>query len=162
MSEAAMKRHSQSGFTLIELMVVVAIIAVLAAVAIPAYVGYATRAKVSEIVLAISSCRTMITDVYLSGLSTPGANAWGCEKSVASAKYVGAISTNADGVVTVQAIGTGNTDVDGKSIVLTPYRTDSTKMVATDVGKGVFKWICGPGSPGVSINFLPATCRGLG
>ncbi len=160
MSGIPVNHRFQAGFTLIELMVVVTIIAVLAAVAIPAYLGYTTRAKVSEIVLAISSCRTTISDVYLAGMSTPGANAWGCEASAASGKYVGAISTDDDGVVTVIAIGTGNADVDGKSIVMTPYKTDTIKMTAADTGRAMFKWVCGPGPSGVSLNYLPASCRG--
>ena len=61
-----MKRHLQQGFTLIELMIVVAIIGILAAVALPAYQDYTKRAKMSEVVLAASACRTTITEVYQS------------------------------------------------------------------------------------------------
>ena len=57
-----MKRSIQKGFTLIELMIVVAIIGILAAVALPAYQDYTVRAKVSEVVLAASSCRTAISE----------------------------------------------------------------------------------------------------
>ena len=57
-----MKRTLQKGFTLIELMIVVAIIGILAAVALPAYQDYTVRARVSEVILAASSCRTSITE----------------------------------------------------------------------------------------------------
>src|SRR5688500_19752259 len=71
----------QQGFTLIELMIVVAIIGILAAVALPAYQDYTIRAKMSEVILAMSACRTSITEVYQSGGSLPGVNGWGCEVS---------------------------------------------------------------------------------
>ena len=60
-------RQLQKGFTLIELMIVVAIIGILAAVALPAYQDYTIRAKLSEVMLALSACRTSITEVYQSG-----------------------------------------------------------------------------------------------
>src|SRR5690349_6057213 len=65
--EVSMKRQLQQGFTLIELMIVVAIIGILAAVALPAYQDYTKRAKMSEVILAASACRTTITEVYQSG-----------------------------------------------------------------------------------------------
>ena len=71
-------KRIQQGFTLIELMIVVAIIGILAAVALPAYQDYTIRAKMSEVILAMSACRTSITEVYQSGGSGGGvANGWG-------------------------------------------------------------------------------------
>src|SRR5205814_3323735 len=65
-----MKRSIQQGFTLIELMIVVATIGILAAVALPAYQDYTVRAKVSEIVLAASSCRTGISETVQNSNTT--------------------------------------------------------------------------------------------
>src|SRR6478736_8311088 len=95
----SMSRQLQQGFTLIELMIVVAIIGILAAVALPAYQDYTKRAKMSEVVLAASACRTTITEVYQTGNSAPLANGWGCESSTQVSKYVKLIQTDDDGKI---------------------------------------------------------------
>src|SRR5260370_42459313 len=71
-------RTIQKGFTLIELMIVVAIIGILAAVALPAYQDYTVRAKMSEVILAASACRTSITEIYQPGGTPPPPHGWGC------------------------------------------------------------------------------------
>ncbi|HSW20322.1 MAG TPA: pilin, partial [Ramlibacter sp.] len=143
-----MNRRVQAGFTLIELMIVVAIIGILAAVALPAYQDYTKRAKVSEVVLAASSCRTGITEVYQTASNTTiGAGNWGCESTTQLSKYVASVGTDDNGVVTVTATGFSDTLIDTKAIILTPYHTDSVvKTVATTghLGSPVFKWTCAP------------------
>jgi type IV pilus assembly protein PilA len=143
---------------------VVAIIGILAAVALPAYQDYTKRAKMSEVVLAASACRTTITEVYQTGsITNPGANKWGCESSSATSKYVKSVQTGVNGEITVQAQGFNDAaNIDDKYVTLVPYKDDSTAMSSTnDIGKPVFKWVCG-GAPGTTINakYLPGSCRG--
>jgi type IV pilus assembly protein PilA len=152
-------RYVQKGFTLIELMIVVAIIGILAAVALPAYQDYTVRAKMSEVILAMSACRTSITEVYQTGGTAPLANSWGCEQNVSS-KYVESLATDANGVVTAK-VRNVSTDVNGTFVTLTPLANATTTANATtNMGSGLYGWLCGSTGTTLNTKYLPGSCRG--
>ena len=156
-----MKRRVQAGFTLIELMIVVAIIGILAAVALPAYQQYTKKAKMSEVILAASACRTTITEVYqsMNASAVPGINGWGCESTSQSSKYVSSVTTSADGVITAIATGFNDSDIDTKGITMTPISsTGSAMAVPTNAGQQIASWKC-VGNNATILKYLPGSCK---
>ncbi|HJT60527.1 MAG TPA: pilin [Burkholderiales bacterium] len=155
----------QKGFTLIELMIVVAIIGILAAVALPAYQDYTIRAKMSEVILAMSSCRTSITEVYQSGGTAPVANGWGCEITTASqqTKYVAAVTTDLNGKISATVRNISSV-VDNSIVTLLPLSTATAPAVYTaNQSQTLFGWRCGlpaDSATPVSVKYLPGSCRG--
>ena len=167
-----MKRTMQQGFTLIELMIVVAIIGILAAVALPAYQDYTARAKVSEVVLAASTCRSAVTEASQTGFSANAvANGFGCgetgQNDPAPSQYVKAITTTANGEIVVEAQNISQLGTTKTKLKFTPYSDAglTTPSAAADFNRSSLKpvrgWKCesNGGNDGIEAKYLPASCR---
>nr|WP_101123946.1 pilin [Neisseria meningitidis] len=155
----------QKGFTLIELMIVIAIVGILAAVALPAYQDYTARAQVSEAILLAEGQKSAVTEYYLNHGKWPGNNssAGVASSSTIKGKYVQKVEVN-NGVVTATMLSSGvNNEIKGKKLSLWAKRQD-----------GSVKWFCGQpvtrdanntdvaaanGTDNINTKHLPSTCR---
>ncbi len=141
----------QQGFTLIELMIVVAIIAILAAIALPAYQDYVARAQVSEAMTLSSGAKTAVTEYYADKGAFPTTNG---EAGLASAgsingKYVASVTVGDGGGITALLKGSGSVSakVAGKTFILTP-----------DDAGGSITWDCKTNGS-IDAKYRPSSCR---
>ena len=142
-----MLRTMQKGFTLIELMIVVAIIGILAAVALPAYQDYMTRARVSEVVLAASSARTTISETAASLNKLPPVAS--VSLSSQTSDFVSSVAWNGTAIT-----ATSSADTKLPASARTKTITLTGKYVTTT---GQVTWVCAPGT--MPSKFLPASCK---
>ena len=145
-----------------QLMIVVAIIGILAAVALPAYQDYTVKAKISEVVLAASSCRTTVTEAVQSSPAIDVSAVLPTVCAFTPTKYVASGAVNANGKITVtaQAISQLGTNT---ALTLVPIQTGTTELVGTtDGGKTIAGWRCGLAADGTTIpaKYLPGSCQG--
>ena len=150
------------GFTLIELMIVLAIVGILGAVALPQYQDYTVRAKVSEMLLAATSCKTALTETVTTASQADVSALLPKACETQSSQYVSSVAADANGVITV--VGNPSTlrgSATANSISLTPIQTGSTKLVGTtDGGKSIASWTCGPAATnGLELKYLPTSCK---
>ena len=145
----------QKGFTLIELMIVIAIIGILAAIAIPAYQDYTIRSKVSEGLNLAGAAKLAVAETYDSkgGFPTQGNISYGLPAAASIAgNYVLSVAAAATtGIITITYntnVG-GNPSANGRVIVLSP---DTSSI-------GAMGWTCGGGTTNMPNKYLPATCR---
>ena len=137
----------QKGFTLIELMIVIAIIGILAVVALPAYQDYTARAQVSEALTLAEGQKSAVTEYRSDRGAWPTTNAMAGVASSISGKYVASVQVGAAGIITATMKATGvNNDIKGKTLILVP--TDNN---------GSFTWTCNTGD--IEQKFRPSTCR---
>jgi type IV pilus assembly protein PilA len=145
--------NKQQGFTLIELMIVVAIIGILAAVAIPAYQDYIARSQVSEAVVLLDGAKTAVEEnVSQTGAFPANTATMTALGVVSSGKYVSAVT------VTAAATNTGTLTATMKSAAVSSNIQAKTMQMARDTNG---TWTCSAGTAGTAMasKYLPASCR---
>jgi type IV pilus assembly protein PilA len=153
----------QKGFTLIELMIVIAIIGVLAATALPAYQDYTTRAKISEVVLQLDSCKTAVAFFILTTGALPSGTAQAGCSAIATKYMAPGLSVSAAGVITSGAVQGTNSAADGMTINIVPTSDAPHTLPITQAdltaGMPVQGWSCYTAALPALYKYVPANCR---
>ena len=154
----------QKGFTLIELMIVIAIIGILAVIALPAYQDYTARAQVSEAISLMEGQKSAVVEYYADKGAWPASNEAAGIAAAADikGKYVAQVEVGGDGVITATMKTTDvNNEIKGKTVSLTPHVTTAGTGGAAATANGSFTWTCTSDSEngGIESKFLPSSCR---
>lgn len=152
----------QKGFTLIELMIVIAIIGILAVIALPAYQDYTARAQISEAISLMEGQKSAVVEYYADKGAWPTGNTQAGIATSIQGKYVEKVEVGGNGVITAEMKATDvNKEIQGKTVSLTPHTTTAGATPgAAATANGSFTWTCAPGTTnGVDPKFLPSSCR---